>query len=268
MWRYRNPVEVRFGAGVFDGLGKVLAGRPYCLVTYDDANGGGAFAELTRRATAMAGAPAALVRNIGPNPDFIGLAESCRALCRRRAAGRGDRRARRRLGDGRRQGAGGGLGDFDRVRRFLETGRAPTPRPHADHRRADHRRHRQRGHVLGHGVGHRGQEEILAGARHALSRGRAGRSAADARPAARHHRQHRPRCAEPRAGEPLERQRQPGFDVAGRGRRRARCSRPAAAGRRSRQCGACARAWRAPACSPGSPFPTPGPRLPTRSPIT
>ena len=49
MWRYRNPVEVRFGAGTFDGLGKALAGRAYCLVTYDDANGGGTFAELTRR---------------------------------------------------------------------------------------------------------------------------------------------------------------------------------------------------------------------------
>ena len=48
MWRYRNPVEVRFGAGTFDGLGKALAGRSYCLVTYDDANGGGTFAELTR----------------------------------------------------------------------------------------------------------------------------------------------------------------------------------------------------------------------------
>ena len=41
MWRYRNPVEVRFGPGTFDGLGKALAGRAYCLVTYDDANGGG-----------------------------------------------------------------------------------------------------------------------------------------------------------------------------------------------------------------------------------
>ena len=26
----------------------------------------------------MAGAPAVTVRNIGPNPDFVGLAESCR----------------------------------------------------------------------------------------------------------------------------------------------------------------------------------------------
>ncbi len=46
MWRYRNPVDVKFGAGVFETLGKVLAGRAYCLVTYDDANGGGVFADL------------------------------------------------------------------------------------------------------------------------------------------------------------------------------------------------------------------------------
>ena len=80
MWRYRNPVEVRFGAGVFDERwARRWRGRAYCLVTYDDANGGSVFAELTRRVDCMAGErrlPA--VRNIGPNPDFIGLAESCR----------------------------------------------------------------------------------------------------------------------------------------------------------------------------------------------
>src|SRR5690349_19684295 len=70
MWRYRNPVEVQFGAGTFDRLGSVLGGRAYCLVTYDDANGGGLFAELARRVAALAGEPAAVVRNIGPNPDY------------------------------------------------------------------------------------------------------------------------------------------------------------------------------------------------------
>ncbi|MBN9085827.1 MAG: phosphonoacetaldehyde reductase [Reyranella sp.] len=78
MWRYRNPVEVQFGAGAFDRLSDALNGRAYCLVTYDDANGGGIFAELTRRVAALAGDPAAMVRNIGPNPDYIGLTESCR----------------------------------------------------------------------------------------------------------------------------------------------------------------------------------------------
>ena len=37
---------------------------------------------------------------------------------------------------------------------------------------------------------------------------------------------------------------------------------------RSRQCRASPRGCRAPACSPGSPSPTPGPRLPMRCPIT
>ena len=46
MWRYRNPVDVKFGAGTFESIGQVLAGRTYCLVTYDDANGGNIFAEL------------------------------------------------------------------------------------------------------------------------------------------------------------------------------------------------------------------------------
>ena len=73
MWRYRNPVEVRFGAGTFDGLGKELADRAYCLVTYDDANGGGTFAELTRRVIAMAGEPAALVRNIARARRTLGV---------------------------------------------------------------------------------------------------------------------------------------------------------------------------------------------------
>jgi phosphonate metabolism-associated iron-containing alcohol dehydrogenase len=122
MWRYRNPVEVRFGAGTFDGLGKALAGRAYCLVTYDDANGGGTFAELTRRTIAMAGEPAALVRNIGPNPDFIGLAQSCRLY----SAASQPVEAIVALGGGSVIDAAKVLaaasGDFDRVRRFLETG--------------------------------------------------------------------------------------------------------------------------------------------------
>ncbi len=49
MWRYRNPVDVRFGAGTFATVGKALGGRAYCLVTYDDTNGGSVFADLARR---------------------------------------------------------------------------------------------------------------------------------------------------------------------------------------------------------------------------
>ena len=123
MWRYRNPVDVKFGAGVFDTLGTMLAGRAYCLVTYDDANGGGVFAELARRVAAMAGTPAVTVRNIGPNPDFVGLAESCRTY----AAATRPVEAIVALGGGSVMDAAKVLaaasGDFDRVRRRLETGK-------------------------------------------------------------------------------------------------------------------------------------------------
>jgi alcohol dehydrogenase len=122
MWRYRNPVDVRFGAGVFETVGQVLGGRAYCLVTYDDANGGNVFANLALQIEKMAGAPAAFVRNIGPNPDFIGLADSCRLY----AAAARPVEAIVALGGGSVMDAAKVLaaanGDFGRVRRFLETG--------------------------------------------------------------------------------------------------------------------------------------------------
>ena len=123
MWRYRNPVDVRFGAGVVDTLGKVLRGPAYCLVTYDDANGGGVFADLARRVEAMAGTPAVTVRNIGPNPDFIGLADSCRTY----ASASRPVEAIVALGGGSVMDAAKVLaaasGDFERVRHHLETGK-------------------------------------------------------------------------------------------------------------------------------------------------
>ncbi|MDI1286837.1 MAG: phosphonoacetaldehyde reductase [Reyranella sp.] len=122
MWRYRNPVDVKFGAGVFETLGEMLAGRAYCLVTYDDANGGGVFADLTRRVVVLAGEPAVMVRNIGPNPDFIGLAESCRTY----AAAARPVEAIVALGGGSVMDAAKVLaaasGDFDKVRYHLQTG--------------------------------------------------------------------------------------------------------------------------------------------------
>jgi len=122
MWRYRNPVDVKFGTGVFDTLGKVLAGRPYCLVTYDEANGGGVFADLARRVVAMAGPPAVMVRDIGPNPDFSGLARSCRTY----ASAARTVEAIVAVGGGSVMDAAKVLaaadGDFDRVKRHLQTG--------------------------------------------------------------------------------------------------------------------------------------------------
>ena len=122
MWRYRNPVDVKFGAGVFATLGKVLGGRAYCLVTYDDANGGGIFAALTDRVVAMAGVPAVMVRNIGPNPDFMGLTASCRTF----ASAERPVEVIVALGGGSVMDAAKVLaaadGDFDKVRRHLVTG--------------------------------------------------------------------------------------------------------------------------------------------------
>ena len=81
----------------------------------------------------------------------------------------------------------------------------------------------------------------------ALSRGGAGRSAADDRPAARHHHQHRPRCAQPCAREHLERERQSRFGCVGRDRRARGHGGAAAARARPSQRGAAHAAWRAPA---------------------
>ena len=126
MWRYRNPVEVQFGAGVFDRLGDALGGRAYCLVTYDDANGGGFFAELARRVAALAGRPASLVRNIGPNPDYDGLTESCRLYAQATrpieaivALGGGSVIDAAKVLAAASDGAGS---DFSKVRTYLETG--------------------------------------------------------------------------------------------------------------------------------------------------
>jgi alcohol dehydrogenase len=77
MWRFRNPVEVTFGAGAFEALGAAVAERPYALVTYPEPE---PFDGLIARARALAGVPAAVIRNVPANPDFDSLAESCRAL--------------------------------------------------------------------------------------------------------------------------------------------------------------------------------------------
>lgn len=123
MWRYRNPVDVKFGAGAFEGIADVLAGRTYCLVTYDDANGGSVFADMTRRLARQAGEPAALVRNIGPNPDFRGLTQSCRLY----AEAARPIEVIVALGGGSVIDAAKVLaaasGDFARVRSYLETGK-------------------------------------------------------------------------------------------------------------------------------------------------
>jgi alcohol dehydrogenase len=121
MWRFRNPVEIAFGAGAFEQLGTAVRGRPYALVTYADVQ---PFDGLVRRAAALAGEPAVLIRNVPPNPDFQSLTESCRALATAAvrpalvvAIGGGS------VLDAAKVLAASG-GDFTRVRAHLENGAA------------------------------------------------------------------------------------------------------------------------------------------------
>ena len=69
MWNYRNPVRIEFGAGRFGEIAKAIAGRPYCLVTYPDAY----FTTMTERLAREAGEPAALIRDVEPNPSYESL---------------------------------------------------------------------------------------------------------------------------------------------------------------------------------------------------
>jgi alcohol dehydrogenase len=71
MWSYRNPVQVRFGAGIFAELAGAIAGRSYALITYPDAM----FRDLAEDLLASAGAPVITIDDIAPNPDIQLLAE-------------------------------------------------------------------------------------------------------------------------------------------------------------------------------------------------
>jgi phosphonate metabolism-associated iron-containing alcohol dehydrogenase len=77
IWRYHNPVEVRFGAGALGCLGAHTAGRTVTLVTFPEA----AELGLTARLQAVLGS--ALVQVIDrtePNPDVASLAGLYRAF--------------------------------------------------------------------------------------------------------------------------------------------------------------------------------------------
>lgn len=66
MWSYRNPVDVRFGRGIFAKAAELLAGRSYALVTYPD----GYFRTLAAQLEQTAGKPLIVIDDIAPNPDI------------------------------------------------------------------------------------------------------------------------------------------------------------------------------------------------------
>ncbi len=118
MWSFENPVHVHFGVGAFDCIGKLINGRPYCLVTYGEPH----FDVLGGKLAAQAGKPQAVINNITPNPDFAILADACRRFAE--AAGNGAVIVA--LGGGSVIDAAkvlaSGKRGFAPVRRFLETG--------------------------------------------------------------------------------------------------------------------------------------------------
>ncbi len=73
MWTYENRVRIRFGAGSLNGIGDLVQGRAYCLVTYDEP----IFHGIARRIAATAGPATLTIDNVIPNPDFHMLTESC-----------------------------------------------------------------------------------------------------------------------------------------------------------------------------------------------
>ena len=70
-WTYHNPVDIRFGAGVFGDLHSIIGGRRYCVVTYPEPY----FATLTDQLRARAGKPVMVISDVAPNPDFVLLGD-------------------------------------------------------------------------------------------------------------------------------------------------------------------------------------------------
>ncbi len=118
MWTYQNPVRIRFGAGSLNGIGDLVHGRAYCLVTYDEP----IFHDLAQRIAVTAGPAVLTIDNIVPNPDVYMLAEACALFAAARQApevvvalGGGS------VIDAAKVVAAGGNG-FDAVKRYLEDG--------------------------------------------------------------------------------------------------------------------------------------------------
>ena len=118
-WRYHNPVDITFGPGALDQLGRVLAERSYALVTYDEAP----FEGLRARVIALAGEPALTVDDVEANPNFETLQHSCARF----AAFDPPPETIIALGGGSvidtAKVLAAARGDFGRVQHFVETGK-------------------------------------------------------------------------------------------------------------------------------------------------
>ena len=121
MWQYRNPVDVRFGAGAFLEVPTLLAGRTYALVTYNEP----IFRDLRQTLESSAGAPCLVIDDVLPNPDCAQLKEQAARFAQVPrppevivALGGGS------VIDSAKVFAAA-AGDFGRVLRFLQTGADP-----------------------------------------------------------------------------------------------------------------------------------------------
>lgn len=117
MWQYRNPVEVQFGTGTFQNVSDLIAGRRYGLVTYSEPY----FVELTQGLEKEAGAPAIVINDVQPNPDYVLLDDQVA-----RIAAAGAPQVWVALGGGSvidsAKVFAAANGAFSNVARFLETG--------------------------------------------------------------------------------------------------------------------------------------------------
>ncbi|GJE59555.1 phosphonoacetaldehyde reductase [Methylobacterium trifolii] len=73
-WIYKNPVTVTFGEECTSAIRARLAGRSYCLLTYNDHP---YFDRMVETITREVGRPAVVVRDVEPNPSFDGLRIAC-----------------------------------------------------------------------------------------------------------------------------------------------------------------------------------------------
>jgi phosphonate metabolism-associated iron-containing alcohol dehydrogenase len=82
-WKYHNPVEIHFGAGVLESLPRLLRGRSASIVTFPEAQGVGLLARLR----ALLGASlVGVIDGTQPNPDVDGLDHLYREFWRGHAA--------------------------------------------------------------------------------------------------------------------------------------------------------------------------------------